>query len=114
MSIITDRIYQDANGAGACAEGPDAAAKSYLVEALGTTLDSIDVGVIIVGREARILHASQVGAQCTEASTLRDDRRSLIEHALGRLVRFAKTGVSRRTDLLTLITRLVPPIRRPH
>ena len=59
MSIITDRVYQDANGAGACAEGPDAAAKSYLVEALGTTLDSIDVGVIIVGREARILHANQ-------------------------------------------------------
>ena len=43
MSIITDRIYQDANDAGACAEGPDATAKSYLVEALGTTPDSIDV-----------------------------------------------------------------------
>ena len=30
-----------------------------IFEALGTTLDSIDVGVIIVGREARILHANQ-------------------------------------------------------
>jgi Bacterial regulatory proteins, luxR family len=27
---------------------------------------------------------------------------------------FTKTGVSRRTDLLALITRLIPPVRRPH
>jgi DNA-binding CsgD family transcriptional regulator len=27
---------------------------------------------------------------------------------------FTKTGVSRRTDLLALVGRLVPPIRRPR
>jgi len=40
MSIVTDRIYEDASGVAACARCPDAAAKSYLVEALGSTLDS--------------------------------------------------------------------------
>ena len=59
MSIVTDRIYEDASGIAACASCPAAVAKSYLVEALGTTLDSIDVGVIIVNGEARILHANQ-------------------------------------------------------
>ena len=232
MSIITDRIYQDANGAGACAKGPDATAKSYLFEALGTTLDSIDVGVIIVGREARILHANQAAKRVldqrspivsqggclgalradltkelrTAIATAQTDESHIgiagigvplidkemtaasahvlplahgISHAthpgdlpaaavfvapataspsidIGTIARiygltpaearllqqlivgaslteaasalgiaeatarthrnhiFAKTGVSRRTDLLTLITRLVPPIRRPH
>ena len=59
MSIVTDRIYEDASGVAACAKCPDDAAGSYLVEAFGTTLDSIDVGVIIVNGEARILHANQ-------------------------------------------------------
>ena len=58
MSIVTERIYEDASGIAACASCP-AVAKSYLVEALGSTLDSIDVGVIIVNGEARILHANQ-------------------------------------------------------
>ena len=59
MSIVTDRIYEDASGVAPCASCPAAVAKSYLVEALGSTLDSIDVGVIIVNGEARILHANQ-------------------------------------------------------
>jgi len=57
MSIVTHRIYEDASGVAACASCT--VAKSYLVEALGSTLDSIDVGVIIVNGEARILHANQ-------------------------------------------------------
>jgi len=40
MSIVTDRIYEDASGVAACASCPAAVAKSYLVEALGSTLDS--------------------------------------------------------------------------
>ena len=59
MSIATDRIYEEANGVGTRAKAPDDDAKSHLVEALGSTLDSIDVGVIIVAGEARILHANQ-------------------------------------------------------
>jgi|RhiMethySRZTD1v2_1073278.scaffolds.fasta_scaffold1435914_2 PAS domain-containing protein len=66
MSIVTDRIYENASGVAACARCPDAAAKSYLVEALGTTLDSIDVGVIIVNGEARILHANQAAKSMLE------------------------------------------------
>ena len=54
MSIVTDRIYEDASGVAACASCPAAVAKSYLVEALGTP-STVDVGVI----EARILHANQ-------------------------------------------------------
>ena len=65
MSIVTNRIYEDASGVAACARCPDAATKSYLVEALGTTLDSIDVGVIIVNGEARILHANQAANACS-------------------------------------------------
>ena len=66
MSIVTDRIYEDASGVAACAKCPDDAAGSYLVEALGTTLDSIDVGVIIVNGEARILHANQAAKSMLE------------------------------------------------
>ena len=58
MSIVTDRIYEDASGVAACASCPAAVAKSYLVEALGTP-STVDVGVIIVNGEARILHANQ-------------------------------------------------------
>ena len=42
------------------------------------------VGLRCCDRRSQLFR--QVGAQCTEASALRDDRRSLIEHALGRLV----------------------------
>jgi len=57
MSIVTERIYEDASGIAACASCP-AVAKSYLVEALGTP-STVDVGVTIVNGEARILHANQ-------------------------------------------------------
>ena len=46
--------------------------------------------------EARLVQQLIAGASLTEAAT-----------ALG-------IGVSRRTDLLALITRLIPPVRRPH
>jgi DNA-binding CsgD family transcriptional regulator len=232
MSIVTDRIYEDASTVAACASCPAAAAKSYLVEALGSTLDSIDVGVIIVNGEARILHANQAAKRMLDqrspivslcgclgalradltkelrtaiataqienarigavgigvplvdkemtaatahvlplanarshathpehmptaavfvaratASPLTDIRTVARVYSLtpaeARLVQqliagaslteaatalgiaeatarthrnhiFTKTGVSRRTDLLALITRLIPPVRRPH
>ena len=58
MSIVTERIYEDASGIAACASCPAAVAKSYLVEALGTP-STVDVGVIIVNGGARMLHANQ-------------------------------------------------------
>jgi PAS domain-containing protein len=70
MSIVTDRIYEDASGVAACARCPAAAAKSYLVEALGTTLDGIDVGVIIVNGDARILHANQAAKRMLDQRSL--------------------------------------------
>jgi PAS domain-containing protein len=76
MSIVTDRIYEDTSGVAACARCPDAAAKSYLVEALGTTLDSIDLGVIIVNGETRILHANQAAKRML-------DQRSPISRSAG-------------------------------
>jgi PAS domain len=70
MSIVTDRIYEDASGVAACARCPAAAAKSHLVEALGTTLDGIDVGVIIVNGDARILHANQAAKRMLDQRSL--------------------------------------------
>ncbi len=71
MSIVTDRIYEDASGVAACARCPAAAAKSYLVEALGTMLDSIDVGVIIVNGEAASCMPTKPPSACST-----NDRRS--------------------------------------
>jgi PAS domain-containing protein len=98
MSIVTDRIYEDASGVAACARCPDAAAKSYLVEALGTTLDSIDVGVIIVNGEARILHANQA------AKRMLDQRSPIVSlgGCLGTL----------RADLTKELRTLQPPKSR--
>jgi len=70
MSIVTDRIYEDASGVAACASCPAAVAKSYLVEALGTP-STVDVGVIIVNGEARSCAPTKPPNAC---STI--DRRS--------------------------------------
>src|SRR5688572_11296851 len=58
MSITTDRI------ASAAVIGPkpnllDAGAESYLFDALVRTLDSVHLGVLIVGGAGRILHANK-------------------------------------------------------
>ena len=58
MSITTDRIARKANGI-EVKTALDDSAKSYLCEALGSTLDSLVIGVIIVGEQGRILHANQ-------------------------------------------------------
>jgi DNA-binding CsgD family transcriptional regulator len=62
--------------------------------------------------EARLLQHLVSGASLTEAATALG-----IAEATARTHRnhiFTKTGVSRRTDLLVLVARLVPPIRRSH
>ena len=59
MSITTDRIARKANGIGGRSEPLDDTVKSHLFEALGSTLDSIVIGVIIVADQGRILHANQ-------------------------------------------------------
>ena len=62
--------------------------------------------------EARLVEQLISGASLTEAANALG-----IAEATARTHRnhiFTKTGVSRRTDLLALITRLIPPVRRPH
>ena len=59
MSIMTNRIARKPNGIGGKAVPLDDDVKSHLFEALGSTLDSIVIGVIIVGEQGRILHANQ-------------------------------------------------------
>jgi DNA-binding CsgD family transcriptional regulator len=59
MSITTDRIARKANGVEGKTAHLDDTVKSNLFEALGSTLDSIVIGVIIVGEQGRILHANQ-------------------------------------------------------
>ena len=226
MSITTDRITRKADGIGGSTAPLDDSAKSYLFEALGSTLDSIVIGVVIVGEQGRILHANQAaqrmfaarspivslgGCLCALQGELTKELRRAIATAqqnpngipgsgigvplvdkhlaaatahvlplacggrhvsaaavfvtpggaalpaeIGTVARifsltpaearllqhlvtgaslteaatalgvteatarthrnhiFAKTGVSRRNDLLVLVTRLVPPVRRPH
>ena len=59
MSISTERIARKANGIGGKAYPLGDSAKAYLFEALGSTLDSIAMGVIIVADQGRILHTNQ-------------------------------------------------------
>jgi DNA-binding CsgD family transcriptional regulator len=232
MSISGDRIVRKANGIGGHATPLDDNVNSYLLDALGSTLDSIVIGVIIVADQGRILHANQAAQRMLAArspivslggclAALQDDLTKELRRAIataqadasiigaagigvplvdknmtaatahvlplacgarrapranaqtaaavfvtpvsavspadfGTVVRifsltpaearllqylvsgaslteaasalgvteatarthrnhiFTKTGVSRRTDLLALVGRLVPPIRRPH
>lgn len=67
MSIVTDRIARKANGIGGRANFLDDNAKSYLFEALGSTLDSIVMGVIIVADQGRILHTNQAAQRMLDA-----------------------------------------------
>ena len=67
MSIVTNRIARKANGIGGKANPLDDNAKSYLFEALGSTLDSIVMGVIIVADQGRILHTNQAAQRMLDA-----------------------------------------------
>jgi DNA-binding CsgD family transcriptional regulator len=67
MSIVTDRIARKANGIGGKANPLDDNAKFYLFEALGSTLDSIVMGVIIVADQGRILHTNQAAQRMLDA-----------------------------------------------
>lgn len=67
MSISGDRIVRKANGIGGHATPLDDNVNSYLLDALGSTLDSIVIGVIIVADQGRILHANQAAQRMLDA-----------------------------------------------
>jgi DNA-binding CsgD family transcriptional regulator len=67
MSISGDRVARKTNGVGAKAHAIDDKVKSYLFDALGRTLDSIVIGVIIVTDHGRILHANQAAQRMLDA-----------------------------------------------
>ena len=75
MSITTDRIARKPNGVGGKTAPLDDHVKSYLFEALGSTLDSIVIGVIIVGEQGRILHANQAAQRMFAARSQASRRR---------------------------------------
>lgn len=76
-----------------------------------------DIGTVarifsLTPAEARLLQHLISGASLTEAASALG-----VTEATARTHRnhiFAKTGVSRRTDLLALVGRLIPPVRRAH
>jgi hypothetical protein len=67
VAIIAHRIRGEANGLAEKTSSPDRAVEAYLAEALGTTLDNLAVGVIIVAEGARILHANAAARRMLEA-----------------------------------------------
>jgi len=69
MSITTDRIVRKANGVEGKFDPLDAGANLYLFEALGSALDSLVLGVIIVGDQGRILHANVAAQLMFEAKS---------------------------------------------
>ncbi len=67
MSISGDRVARKTNGIGGKAHSLDDKVKSHLFDALGRTLDSIVIGVIIVADHGRILHANQAAQRMLDA-----------------------------------------------
>ena len=67
MSILGDRVARKTNVVGAKAHALDDKVESYLFDALGRTLDSIVIGVIIVADHGHILHANQAAQRMLDA-----------------------------------------------
>ena len=67
MSTSGDRVARKTNGVGAKPHAIDDKVKSHLFDALGRTLDSIVIGVIIVTDHGRILHANQAAQRMLDA-----------------------------------------------
>ena len=68
MSITTDRIAKT-NGIGRTPGSPDAAASTYLFDAVKRTLDCLITGVIVVGDQGRILHSNLAAQEMLEAKS---------------------------------------------
>jgi DNA-binding CsgD family transcriptional regulator len=68
MLMTTDRIGK-ANGIEGTQDSLDAAAKSYLFEALGRALDRLIAGVLIVGDQGRILHVNSSAQEMLDAKS---------------------------------------------
>jgi DNA-binding CsgD family transcriptional regulator len=100
----------------ACGGARTSAAAAVFVTPASVALPA-EIGTVarifsLTPAEARLLQHLVTGASLTEAATALG-----VTEATARTHRnhiFTKTGVSRRNDLLVLVTRLVPPIRRPH
>ena len=67
MAITEHRRREEPKGLANKAASHDLAVEAYLTEALGTTLDKLAVGVIIVTEDARILHANAAARHMLEA-----------------------------------------------
>jgi len=67
MLISGDRVTRKANGIGRHVRSLDEKSNSYLFDALGSTLDSIVIGVVIVADQGRILHANQAAQRMLDA-----------------------------------------------
>jgi DNA-binding CsgD family transcriptional regulator len=67
MSISADRVARKVNGIGGHVRSLDEKPNSYLLDALGSTLDSIVIGVVIVANQGRILHANQAAQRMLDA-----------------------------------------------
>ena len=131
MSITTDRIARKPNCIGGKTAPLDDHVKSYLFEALGSTLDSIVIGVVIVGEQGLILHANQAAQRMFAArspivslggclSALQGELTKELRRAIATAqqnpngIAGSGIGVPLVDKHLVLVTRLVPPIRRPH
>jgi DNA-binding CsgD family transcriptional regulator len=104
----------------ACGNGPQRGAEAGGMAAVFVSPSKVflaDIGVVariyrLTPAEARLLQQLVAGASLNEAAAALG-----ITEATARTHRnhiFTKTGVCRRTDLLALVARLVPPIRPPH
>jgi len=99
-----------------CSGHHTSAGAAVFVTPAGAALPA-EIGIVarifsLTPAEARLLQHLVTGASLTEAATALG-----VTEATARTHRnhiFTKTGVSRRTDLLALVGRLVPPIRRAH
>jgi DNA-binding CsgD family transcriptional regulator len=69
MSISGDRVARKTNNVGGKAHAADDQVKVHLFDALGRTLDSIVIGVIIVADHGRILHANQAAQRMLDAKS---------------------------------------------
>jgi len=76
-----------------------------------------DIGAIaenfgLTPAERRILECVASGATLAEAATMLDISANTAKTHLAHI--FSKTGVTRQTDLIALVNRMVPPVHRPR
>jgi DNA-binding CsgD family transcriptional regulator/PAS domain-containing protein len=93
---------------------PQAAAAVFITRPADSATK--DIGAVtanfgLTPAEARVLEHLVAGATLGEAAETLDVSGNTAKTHLTRI--FSKTGVSRQTDLIALVNRMVPPVRRP-